>query len=158
MCAGKPARAKSSRVALSSEAHRMSADKSDIELDSKVRHLETKQRDLETKQTQLDSEIQDLQHRQQGGEFSGDQGQLRLDSEPLLSRTKTCTRRSSSIQRLSKLSKKAQACPGLLCSQLSIARSVIHATHSAHATPGAARHRWALLLRQLGNHRLGGNQ
>jgi hypothetical protein len=44
----------------------MSADKSDIELDSKVRHLETKQRDLETKQTQLDSEIQDLQHRQQG--------------------------------------------------------------------------------------------
>jgi len=95
----------------------MSADKSDIELDSKVRHLETKQRDLETKQTQLDSEIQDLQHRQQGGEFSGDQGQLRLDSEPLLSRTKTCTRRSSSIQRLSKLSKKAQACPGLLCSQ-----------------------------------------
>src|SRR5436853_1061388 len=56
MCAGKPARAKSSRVALSSEAQRMSADKSDIELDSKVRHLETKQRDLETKQTQLDSE------------------------------------------------------------------------------------------------------
>ena len=43
-------------------------------------------------------------------------------------------------------------------SQLSIARSVIHATHSAHSTPGAARHRWALLLRQLGNHRLGGDQ
>jgi len=48
--------------------------------------------------------------------------------------------------------KKARACPGLLCSQWSTARSVIHATHSAHAvsfpkvvsarTGDAVRTRW----------------
>jgi hypothetical protein len=36
--------------------------------------------------------------------------------------------------------------------------SEVHATHSAHTSTGTARHRWALLLRQLGNHRLCGNQ
>src|SRR5204862_2696069 len=33
--------------------------------------------------------------------------------------------------------------------------SEVHAAHSAHASTGTARHRWALPLRQLGNHRLG---
>ena len=36
-----------------------------------------------------------------------------------------------------------------------MARSIVHSAHSTHA---AARHRWALLLRQLGNHRLGGDE
>ena len=30
--------------------------------------------------------------------------------------------------------------------------------HAAHPAAGTARHRWALFLRQFGNHRLGGNQ
>ena len=36
------------------------------------------------------------------------------------------------------------------------ARSIVHSAHSTHTA--AARHCWALLLRQLGNHRLGGDQ
>jgi hypothetical protein len=34
-------------------------------------------------------------------------------------------------------------------------RLEVHAAHSAHTSTGTSRHRWALLLRQLGNHRLG---
>src|SRR6266700_7499945 len=33
--------------------------------------------------------------------------------------------------------------------------SEVHAAHSAHASTGTARHRWALLLRHLCNHGLG---
>src|SRR6185312_4344706 len=37
-----------------------------------------------------------------------------------------------------------------------MARSIVHSAHSTHAA--ATRHRWALLLRQLGNHGLGGDE
>jgi len=37
-------------------------------------------------------------------------------------------------------------------------RSSASEVHAAHASIGTARHRWALPLRQLGNHRLGGDQ
>src|SRR6266480_5043636 len=36
--------------------------------------------------------------------------------------------------------------------------SEVHAAHSAHASTGTSRHRWALLLRQLGDHGLGRDQ
>src|SRR6266508_3719163 len=70
----------------------------------------------------------------------------------LLSRTRTCMRRSSSIERVDgcQLSKKARACPGLRRSR----RPEVHAAHAA----GPAWHRWALLLRQLGDHGLGGDE
>src|SRR5208282_4693116 len=53
------------------------------------------------------------------------------------------------------VAKKAGACPGLPYRSNA---SEVHAAHSAHTSTGTARHRCALLLRQLGDHRLGGNQ
>src|ERR1700738_5547973 len=55
--------------------------------------------------------------------------------------------------------KKTGACAGSsLFSMINRATSEVHPAHSAHASTGTARHRWALLLRHLGNHRLGGNE
>src|SRR5712691_27481 len=48
--------------------------------------------------------------------------------------------------------------PGRARAFFVLKRLEVHAAHSAHASTGTARHRWALLLRQLGHHRLGGNQ
>src|SRR6478736_9788298 len=48
------------------------------------------------------------------------------------------------------VSNKAGACSGLLYLQIDRASaSEVHAAHSAHASAGPTRHRWALLLRQL---------
>src|SRR5207244_740566 len=51
---------------------------------------------------------------------------------------------------------KARASPGLSLSSRMNGRSIVHSAHSAHAA--AARHGWALLLRQFGDHRFGSDQ
>jgi hypothetical protein len=48
--------------------------------------------------------------------------------------------------------------PGRVRALFVLKRLEVHAAHSAHTSTGTSRNRWALLLRQLGNHRLGGNQ
>src|SRR5208337_231281 len=54
--------------------------------------------------------------------------------------------------------KEGRSVPGLLVLDEGSSALIVHAPHSAHASTGTARHGCALLLRNLGDHRLGGNE